>query len=172
MPLTRDEKTKIVSDAVGILKQAHMVIFADYKGMSVAKSQMFRRKVKKEGGSYKVIKKTLARIALKEAGLPAEGLEKYKDTLAVVTHKTEDSQLAKLFTQVTKELPELQVAGGIFEGKTLSKADVLELAKLPSKEEMLAKLLGTFMAPMSSFVRVLNGPVSGFTTIINKLATK
>lgn len=172
MPLTRSQKEKIVTDTTRSLKKAHMVIFADFKGMSVAKSQMFRRKVKKEGGRYVVVKKTLAKIALKGAGLPTDALENYKDTLAVVTHKKEDSALAKIFLQVAKEIPELKIVTGIFEGKSLSKIDVLELAKLPTKEEMLARLLGTLLAPISGFVRVLNGPMSGFTTIINKLATK
>ncbi len=172
MPLTHSQKEKIVSETAESLKSARMVVFADFKGISVSKSQIFRRKVKREDGDFRVIKKTLARIALKNAGLSQEGLENYKDTLAIATHPTQDSALAKLFTQSTKEFPELKIIAGIFEGRSMSRAEVMELAKLPSKEELLSRLVGTLAAPISGFARVLNGPLVGFTNIINALATK
>ncbi|MDO8557665.1 MAG: 50S ribosomal protein L10 [bacterium] len=172
MPLLHSEKENIISSAATALKGARMVIFADFKGISVKKSQVFRRKVKKEGGDFRIIKKTLARIALKNAGLSQEGLENYKDTLAIAAHPTQDSAFAKLFTQSTKEFPELKIVAGIFDGQNMSRAEVMELAKLPSREELLSRLVGTLIAPVSGFVRVLNGPLTGFTNIINSLATK
>jgi large subunit ribosomal protein L10 len=171
MPLSKSEKEQIVTEAVQMLRGAHMVIFADYKGLSVAKSMQFRRKVKKSGGSFKVLKKTLAKLALAKAGLPADTLEKYKENLAVAVHATEDSAFAKIFAQAAKDFPELKVTGGIYDGKTISLVEVNALAKLPSREELLAKLLGTISAPVNGFVRVINGPLAGFATIINKLAT-
>lgn len=172
MPLTRPQKEKIVKETADMLRGKHMVIFADFRGMGVMQSQAFRRRVKGMGGSFKVVKKTLARAALRKAGLPHDALTNYKDTLALSTHDTEDSALAKLFAQSAKEFPTLKMAGGIFGGKSILREELLELAKLPSKDELRAKLLGTLLAPISAFARVLAGSIQGFTTIINKLATK
>lgn len=172
MPLSRIQKENIVTKAADVLGKSRFTIFADFTGMSVAKSRAFRQMVRKEGGGFQVLKKTLARLALTKHGLPTDLLDNYGGTLAVAVHPNEDNNLAKVFFQAAKEFPELKVIGGLYEKRSISRADVMELAKLPTKNEMLARLCGTLIAPLSGFARVLNGPIVGFTTIINKLAIK
>ena len=133
MPLSRSQKEKIVSEAADLLQGAHMVIFGGFKKVSVAQSQTFRRKARKEGGSLLVAKKTLARLALKKAGLPVDALEDSKDALLIAAHPSADSALAKLCTSVAKELPDFAIFGGILDGQTMTREQVLELAKLPSR---------------------------------------
>ena len=172
MPLSRSQKEKIVSEVTDILRGMPMVVFADFKGMSVVKTQGFRRNVRNAGGKYRVAKKTLVRIAFKTLGLPEEGLENYKETLAVAVHTQADGTLPKLFKVAAKDAPELKIVGGILESKHLTAKAVLELADLPSKEDLLARLAATLASPLTGFARVLNAPLSGFVNIINKLATK
>ncbi|MDP3963747.1 MAG: 50S ribosomal protein L10 [bacterium] len=172
MPLNRSQKEKQISEVTDLVKDARMIVLADYKGMSVAKSMQFRRKVREGGGAFKVVKKTLAKISLERAGFPADMLTGYKDTLALAVHDSADSALAKLFLNTEKDYPELKVVGGVFERRGISKAEVMAIAKLPSRDEMLSMFLNVLLAPASGFVRTLNGPVSGFVTVLNKVATQ
>src|SRR3989338_2036408 len=172
MPLSRSQKEKIVSEVTNMLRGMPMVVFADFKGMSVVKTQEFRRRVRNAGGKYRVAKKTLVRIALKDLGLPEEWIKNYKETLAVAVHAQADGTLPKLFKNAAKDAPELAVTGGLLENRYLAAKEMLELANLSSKEELLARLAATLAAPLTGFVRVLNAQLSEFTTIINKLATK
>ena len=172
MPLNRSQKEKQISEVAQLVKGAHMIVFADHKGLSVAKSMQFRRIVRKEGGAFKVVKKTLAKLGMEQAGLPTDVFAGYKDTLAIAVHATADSALAKLFLNAEKNFAELKVVGGIFEKRGISKAEVLAIAKLPTRDEMLATFLSTLLAPMSGFVRTLNGSISGFVTVLNKVATQ
>lgn len=172
MPLTRAQKEKIVTQAAEQLQEARIAILADYRGISVAKIQAIRRALKAQGTIFGVVKKTLLKIALTKAGFDKEPLESIKEAVALTTSVSEDVTVAKALAKAAKENPELKIIGAFFESKFIGRSEVLELAKLGSREELLGRLVGTLAAPMSGLVRVLNGSLVGFTTIINKLATR
>lgn len=172
MPLSRIQKQKIISGIAEKLKAARIAVFTDYRGLTVPKIQGIKKSLKASGASFGVVKKTLLAIAAKTAGASLDELANMTEAVALTTSATEDMSVVKTIAKAAKENPELAIHGALFESRFLNKAEVIELAKIPSREELLAKLAGTLAAPMSGFARVLQGPLMGFATIINKLATR
>lgn len=149
---------------VALLKEemttAKGVVFADYRGITVAQDTALRRKMRESGVKYRVIKNTLTRIAAQEAGL--EGLDQYLEGLTVMAYSTEDAVApAKLVAEFIKESKSktYKIKAGIVDGKIINDAGVKALADLPPREVLLAKMLGSMQAPITGLVNVLQGNI-------------
>lgn len=145
---------------------SQMVILADYRGLSVAQMQEFRGKLRSSEGEFRVSKNTLVRIAAERAGV--EGLETFLEgPTAVVFAKGDIAGTAKAVSDFARTSRILQVKAGVMDGQVLSAADVEAISNLPSREELLAKLVGMLASPMARTVGVLSGPSRSVAYLVN-----
>ncbi|NTW76008.1 MAG: 50S ribosomal protein L10 [Candidatus Moranbacteria bacterium] len=168
--MKRSEKDILLKEVVSEAKAAKSIVFSDYKGVTVKQLSMLRGELRKGGTRFKVIKKTILNIALREAGIDVDA-RKLEGQVGVAFAPDEVSAAKTIadFVKANKDT-KLSIVGGALEGKQLSAAEVNALAKLPTKDEMRAKLAGTLQAPISSFVRTLSGTYGGFVRVLNAVA--
>jgi large subunit ribosomal protein L10 len=155
MAVTRAEKEAELQQLEAAFKGSDSAILVDYKGLTVPQVTELRRQVRGAKASYKVVKNTIAKRALK--GTSFESLEKFfEGTTAVAYTKTDPVALAKTLTTFVKTAPTLTIKAAVVQGKAIKPAEVTDLASMPGKPELYARLLGTMQAPMVNLVRVLN----------------
>jgi large subunit ribosomal protein L10 len=155
MAVTRADKEMELQQLESAFKGSDSAILVDYKGLNVPQVTELRRQLRTAKASYKVVKNTLARRALK--GTSFEVLEKYfAGTTAVAYTKTDPVALAKTLTAFLKTAPSLTIKAAVVQGRPVKPAEVTELASLPGKPELYARLLGTMQAPMVQLVTVLS----------------
>lgn len=153
----RPEKEAIVAEIKEKLAGAKSAVVADYRGLTVAEVTELRKKLREAGVEYKVYKNTLVRLAAKETGL--EGIIEYLTGPNAIAFGMQDPVTpAKILSQFAKDHKNLEIKAGILEGKILDFDGIKALAELPSKEVLVAKLLGTLQAPIVGLLNVLNGP--------------
>jgi len=141
-----------------IIEKAQDLIFTNYRGLTVAQLTYLRAKLRAEHASYKVVKNNYMNLALQQLGKP--DVSDYLTGPTGVTFITKDSgPVAKVLITFAKEVP-LVLKGAIIDGKKFGQNDVLALSRLPSRLELIAKLMGSMKAPASNFVYVLNGVIS------------
>ena len=166
-----DEKRQIVNGIKDDLTSAKGAVLTSYKGLTVAMDTELRRELRKAGVTYRVIKNTMTRIAAKEAGLD-ELAEHLEGTTALGFSKEDAIAPAKVICGFMKK-NKLEDAGiltiktGLVEGKVISDKEVKALADLPSREELIAKLLGSMNAPIANTVGVLSGVIRNFVYVLD-----
>ena len=155
MAVTRADKVVELQQLEAAFKGSDSAILVDYKGMNVPQVTELRRQLRSAKASYKVVKNTIAKRALK--GTSFEVLEKFfEGTTAIAFTSTDPVALAKTLTTFGKTAPTLQIKAAVVQGRAVKPAEVAELAALPGKPELYAKLLGTLNAPMVQLVTVLS----------------
>ena len=155
MAVTKADKVLEFEQLEKAFKGSDSAILVDYKGMNVPQVTELRRQLRSAKASYRVVKNTIAKRALK--GTSFEALDKYfEGTTAVAYTSTDPVALAKTLTTFGKTAPTLQIKAAVVQGRAVKPAEVAELAALPSKPELYAKLLGTLNAPMVQLVTVLS----------------
>jgi len=155
MAVTRASKLEEVTELETAFKGTESAILVDYKGLKVPEVTELRRQVRKVHASYKVVKNTLAKRAL--AGTSFEPLsEHFAGTTAVAYAGEDPVALAKVLTTFAKTTPALQIKAAVVQGRAIKAAEVTDLASLPGKPELYAKLLFVLQAPMVQLVSVLN----------------
>jgi large subunit ribosomal protein L10 len=155
MAVTRAVKEEELQELERAFKGTDSAIVVDYKGLKVPEVTELRRQVRGVKGEYKVVKNTLARRALK--GTTFEALsDHFIGTTAVAYSGADPVALAKVLTTFAKTAPALQIKAAVVQGKAVKAGEVTELASLPGKPELYAKLLFLLQAPMIQFVSVLN----------------
>ena len=155
MAVTKADKAVELQDLEAAFKGSDSAILVDYKGLNVPQVTELRRQLRTAKASYKVVKNTLAKRALK--GTSFAPLEKhFKGTTAVAYTKTDPVLLAKTLTTFIKTAPALSIKAAVVQGRAVQPAEVNDLATLPGKPELYAKLLFVLQAPMVQLVSVLN----------------
>ena len=167
--LTKDQKKKIVTELTEQVKRSKALVFVDYKGVSVKDISDLKRELRKEGVLMKVTRKTLFDIALRESGIELS-TKQMAGQVAMTVSEQDEVAPAKILAKFSKGNDKLKILGGVLEAKVLSAEDVKALAKLPSKDEMLAKLVGTINAPVSGFVNVLAGNLRGLVQVLKAVS--
>ena len=151
--------------------KAKSVVITDYKGYTVEEITRLRRELQKQEGDYMVTKNTLAKIAVK--GTPYEVLnETFKGTIAAAFGFKDEVSPAKVLTKFIKDAKKGEILYAALDGKLLSKKEAESLAKLPSKEELYAKILGSINSPASGIVYSINAVMSGLVRVIDQAAKK
>ncbi len=154
----RPEKVAMIAALKETMKNAKGAVLTDYRGIKVAQDTKLRRKMREAGVQYSVIKNNMASIAAQEAGI--EGLDDYlKGPLAMVSSDKDPVAAAKLISEFIKENRIMEIKGGLVEGKVIDADGVKALANLPSREVLLARLLGSMQSPITGFVTVLQGNI-------------
>ena len=155
MAVTRADKQAELQLLEGMFQQADAAILIDYKGIDVPQVTELRRELKKASASYKVVKNTIAKRALK--GTSYEVLTShFEGATAVAYTGTDPVALAKTLTKFMKTVPALQIKAAVVQGQAMKAAEVADLANMPGKPELYAKLLFLLQAPATSLVRVLS----------------
>jgi len=164
----RLEKIEAVQGIKQKLSESTVVVFADYRGLSVAALTGFRKELKKDGGSLEVIKNTFAVRALQELGIQFDS-ETFEGPSAIIYTQSDAVQLAKAVVKFSTENDKLKVKGGILEAASLSENQVQALAKLPSRDELIARAVGSIKAPLTNLVGVLIGPIRGLVYAVSAI---
>ena len=155
MAVTREEKQAELDALESGFKGSESAILLDYRGLNVPQVTDLRRQLRVAKARYKVVKNTLARRAVK--GTPFEPLtEHFVGTTAIAYTGNDPVLLAKTLTTFAKTAPALTIKAAIVQGRAIKPAEVTELAALPGKPELYAKLLFLLQAPMVQLVSVLN----------------
>ena len=151
------------------LKSVEAMWVVDYRGLSVKEIETFRREVRAAGAIAKVYKNTLMHFALEELQLP--NLDAVLEgPSAFIFSGADPVASAKAIKDFAKANPNLVIKGGMMDGGFVDSAQVVAIASLPSREELIAKLLGSISNPMVQTVRVLNGPIEAFARCLNQVA--
>ena len=173
MPKTRQQKEQTVTDLREKFSKMKGAVLVDYKGLKVKEAQKIREKSWTEQVDYAVIKKTLLRRALADAGVSgATEVEKLIGNIGVLTGYGDEVMTAKFAADVSKQFEAFKILGGLMEGKFIDASQVKALAALPGKVELLARLVGTLQAPISGMVRVLAGNLRGLVQVLNAISAK
>ena len=155
MAVTRASKEEELQDLERAFKGTDSAIVVDFKGLKVPEVTELRRQVRGAKGQYKVVKNTLAKRALK--GTSYEALDQFFTGTTAVAYAGEDPiALAKVLTTFAKATPALQIKAAVVQGRAIKANEVGELAMMPGKPELYAKLLFLLQAPMIQLVSVLN----------------
>ena len=155
MAVTRADKEAEIQQLETAFRGSDSAILIDYKGLNVPQVTELRRQLRSAKASYKVVKNTLAKRALK--GTRFQPLERYfEGTTAVAYTATDPVALAKTLTTFVKATPTLTIKAAVVQGRAIKPAEVTDLAALPGKPELYAKLLFVLQAPMVQIVSVLN----------------
>src|SRR6202049_644727 len=151
----RGQKRQDVEALSGDLAKVSTVILTTFQGITVAEDTRLRRSVQAAGGQYRVVKNTLAELA--GAGTPAEPLLKdLSGTNSISYTATDPVALAKALTKIAKDVPAFQFRAGIVEGRVLSIAEIQQLSSLPSKEELISKIMFLVNAPAQRIASVVS----------------
>lgn len=173
--MNRAEKTELAQSLKEKFSKAKVALFADYKGLTATQADDLRKKLRGAETEVKVLKNNLARLITKDGALgkDAQGLmdEVVGPTLVAFAFG-DPAAAAKIFHKFSKDNEALKLKDSLMGDRRVAAASIEELANLPSKEVLIAKLLGTMNAPVSNFVGVLAAVPRGLVTVLSAIEKK
>lgn len=171
MAKTRAQKGQIIDDISKLLADAKSMVFCNYYGLTVAELEELRAKLRKRGSRLVVSSKTLFERAAKAAGLEINP-KSFEGGFGVAFGLEDEVAPANVLYQFKKEHDALQISGGVMGKEIVDAPYVTTLAQLPSRDELIAKAVGSIAAPISGFVRVLGGTVRSLLYALNAIQQK
>ncbi len=158
MPITKADKKAQIEKIAKALKGSKSVVFANFHNLIVGDDMAMRRALRKEGVGYMVVRKTLAKIALKDAKIEGE-MPEFVGELAIVYGEDLTAPAREFFTFQKKYTDKVKIVGGIFEGKFMSQTEMSGIAMIPSQQTLYAQ-----------FVNLINSPIQRFAVVLNEIA--
>jgi large subunit ribosomal protein L10 len=173
MPKSKIQKGEILRTVQTKVEQMKAAVFVNFSGISVKEIDALRSECRKEGIDYLVTKKTLLRKALTDKGLGDETAhQSLEGEVATLFSYQDEVAAAKLVSVFAKKQDKLKIVGGVVSGALIGKEQVMALSKLPSKQELLAKAVGSIAAPLSGMVNVLQGNLRGLVYTLSAIKDK
>ncbi|TYO92712.1 50S ribosomal protein L10 [Desulfallas thermosapovorans] len=171
MPINKQQKEQMLQMLKEKMSSSQIIVMADYKGIDVQAMTKLRRKMRESGGELKVAKNTIIKIAARELGL--EGADPYLEGPTALAFGMDDPVApAKVMNDFIKENKKLEIKAAILEGHIIDAAQVKDLANLPSREVLLAKVLGGMQAPMYGFAGALQGLLRNLVYVLDAVREK
>jgi large subunit ribosomal protein L10 len=166
--VNKQEKAAHIADIHERLRGSSLAVMTEYRGLTVAQMDRLRRELKAVGGRYQVTKNTLTRRALKDTAF--EKLEELlQGPTGIVTTAKDPVAVAKVLVKFAEQNDKLKITGGVLDGTVMPAANVNALAKLPSREVLLAQLLGLINAPASQLLRTIQEPAAQIARLVGAL---
>jgi large subunit ribosomal protein L10 len=167
----RIAKEQVVNEIKEKFQRAEAVVLVDYRGLNVAEVTELRKRFREAGADYKVYKNTLMTRALTELGI--EGLNPYLTGPNAIALGYDDPVVpAKIISEFAKDHDKLEIKAGMISGKVIGAEGIKSLASLPSKEVLVAQVLGGLNAPITGLVNVLQGNIRNLVYALNAIAEK
>lgn len=166
--LNKQQKEAIVQELSNEIAASKTVVICDYKGMTVAQVREVRNALREKSAKMQVVKKTLAKLAFKQAGTDLD-VKQLEGQVAVIYGGEDEICAPKVALDFSKKNDKFKILAGTLEKQPLGAAEMINLAKLPTKQEMLGKLVGTINAPISGFVNALAGNLRNFVGVLNAI---
>ncbi len=164
-----EQKKQVVQQIKDKIEKAQSVVLVDYRGLNVEEVTDLRKKYTEAGVEYKVYKNTLMRFAFKEAGL--EEFNKNLTGPNAIALSYEDAvSAAKITNQYAKENEKLEIKAGIVDGNVIDIEGIKALANIPSREVLIAQVLGGLNSPITGFVNVLQGNIRNLVYVLNAIS--
>jgi len=167
MLLTRAKKEQLVSEMSGQMEKSKAIVLVNYQGLKNKEIEDLKTKLSEEGIGFQIVKNSLFKIALKKAGIVVD--ETLLDQpVAVVWGDIDEVSPARLTVQFGKVAEKLEVLGGVLDGQFVDLSIVNQLAALPGRDELYAKLVGSLNAPMFRLVNALQGNLRSLVYILDQ----
>jgi large subunit ribosomal protein L10 len=171
MALNRSQKQDLIERYEQGLAEAQHAFVVDYKGITVNEDTVLRAQIRNSGGSYEVVKNTLALRAV-EGKAMGQLHEHFQGPTAVAYIADDPVGLAKALTEFAKDVPAFEFKGGLVDGQAVDAGAIQEIAKMPSREELIGKLLYLMQSPVSRFVRCLGALPQQLVVALDQIAKK
>jgi large subunit ribosomal protein L10 len=168
MAKTRLQKEQIIQNLAKKIKNAKAVVFANFQGLSVKKQEELRDICKSQGAECTASKKTLLNNALKSMNFETDTRD-FDGGVAVISAQNDEVAPSQIVSKFAKDNEAVRIFGGILENQLISADKVKQLSAIPSKKELLAKLVGSMNSPISGFVNVLAGNLRGLVNVLNAI---
>ena len=150
----QSQKALIIDEISEAIKDAESIVVVDYRGLTVEQDTQLRKSLREEGVNYKVYKNTFITSAIKGTGF--EELTTYLEgPTAIAISKSDATAPARVIAKFAKTAPKLEVKGGIVEGNLYDAKGIASVATIPSRDELLSRLLGSMQSPVTNFARVI-----------------
>lgn len=172
MAVSRAEKAVQLQELKDKMGTSTSVLFVHYIGLTVADVSSLRRKLRDSKAEMKVAKKTLMRIAAKEAGLPDVADDTLDGPVACIFSFDDPLTGAQVAFAFAKDHPQVKLIGGIFEGKILSKEEAITFAKIPGRQQLLTMFAIMVRSPLQNFASMCGSPLQQFARSLNEVAKK
>ncbi len=154
MALTRTQKQEMIGRYQAGLGEAPHAFLVSFTGLTVPQATDLRTRIRESGGTYEVVKNTLAMLAIEGSGL-GELKDHFQGPTAVAYSSEDPVALAKALTEFKKEVPAIEFKGGLVEGRAVGAEDIVQIAQLPGRDELIAKLLFLLQSPVTRLARSL-----------------
>ncbi len=148
-------KKPVIDEISEVVNGAQGVVLVDYRGLTVEQDTNLRRQLREAGITYKVYKNTMMNFAFKGTDFEALGPH-LEGPSAIAVSKEDATAPARIIVKFAKEAPQLELKAGVVEGVLYDAKGIAEIAKIPGREELISRLLGSLQSPISNFARVLN----------------
>lgn len=169
--LTKAQKQQLIEELADKLKRQKALIFTDFRGLKVEEMQDLRKKLKEVGVEYKVAKKTLIKLALEKAKKELD-TSRFESSVALAFGYQDPVMPAKIINNFSKEYKNLKILGGLVNDKFLTIDEIKELAKIPSRDELLTNLVASLKSPIKGFVNVLGGNIFTFINLLKQVSNE
>ncbi|NTU69423.1 50S ribosomal protein L10 [bacterium] len=171
MAVTKQKKEELLSELTKKFKDAKVAVLTDYRGLDVESLSKFRKDAFEKQIDYKVAKNTLFILAAKNAGIKVDEAA-FTRPIGVAFGYNDEVDSPKLVNEFSKSNETFEIVGGIINGEFVPKEKVLDLANLPSREELYAKIVGSLASPLRGIASVLQGNLRGLVSVLDQYKNK
>jgi large subunit ribosomal protein L10 len=171
MAISRNKKTELLDEYKQIIKDHSGYFLVRSDSIDTATVTELKKELKDNNANFKVLKNTIFKIALQDTKQPVE-IQDFDGATAVIYFDEDPTTPAKLVKDIQEETEEMNARGGVFEGQFLTEAKVMQLAEIPSREELLGMLVGSISAPLTGFMNAATGNIRGLTVALKGISEK